>query len=186
MEQQLEIINLEFGLSQLSGNRSLLIKLFGKFSMEYQGLPEKLVEMNAQENMSAYKQAVHTIKGVSGNLGLNALHQAAKGLESAVISGENIDSSYQHFNAILAETLAQIKLLSAEPESETNETQSQSSGKNGLNELIGMLKRNQFIPPDELAELLTQCDVSESIKQDLSSAISDLDYPLALSLLAQD
>lgn len=183
MSQKQEFIDLTFGLSQLSGNHSLLVKLLGKFSMEYQDLPEKLIEMNSQENMVAYKQAVHTIKGVSGNLGLNALHHAAKALEADIISGTDHHANFLQFKSVLIETLSQIKALSAESEGTKEEDQPKDVANDGIEKLKGALERNQFIPPDELTSILSGCHFSDPLKEEISSAISDLDYPLALQLI---
>ncbi|WJG08318.1 Hpt domain-containing protein [Aliiglaciecola sp. LCG003] len=178
MNQQNEIIDLNFGLSQLSGNRALLIKLLGKFKIEYTELLDKLSEFQQQQDLEAYKHTIHTVKGVAGNLGLNALHSAAKPLESQVNSGSDFSAEFAEFSAILQQTLIQIAEL--EDEHEKPQTPSDDSG---IQQLINILNKNEFVPPEQLKQLLDGSNLSAQAKQQITEAVGDLDYPLALQLL---
>lgn len=184
MTEQSNIIDLQFGLNQLSGNRPLLIKLLGKFTAEYHDLSQRLASMHADHETDGYRQLVHTVKGVSGNLGLNGLHIAAKKLEKSVLEGNDISTDVLEFNSALDQTFAQIEVLASqgsEPILEDSETLPVE--KNTLSELSEILKRNEFLAPDKIAELLADTRLTDTQKTALSDAIGDLDYPEALRLI---
>ena len=42
MDQSATVLDIEFGMSQLSGNKTLLLTLLNKFSDEYRGLDDDL------------------------------------------------------------------------------------------------------------------------------------------------
>lgn len=180
-----EIINLKFGLSQLSGNHSLLVKLLGKFKAEYEDLPERLTVMRSNQDISGYRAAVHTVKGVSGNLGLNALHEVSKRLEISVLNELDISQDFREFKSVLEETFQQIQSLSSEPELELEDQgqASQNPAQDAKAQLADTLKRNEFLPPERLSALLETCNIPASQRQQTENAISDLDYAEALRLI---
>ncbi|GAA0857641.1 Hpt domain-containing protein [Aliiglaciecola litoralis] len=183
MVNQAEIIDLKFALSQLSGNHALLIKLLGKFSTEYIDLPERLTNMQANGDARSYQSIVHTIKGVSGNLGLNALHDKAKKLESSLLSEQDTTADFIEFKAVLEQTLQQIQDLSAETTKVATEAPPQSPAQVAQKQLYDTLQRNEFLPPEKLDALLGECQFPILKQRQLENAISDLDYPEALHIL---
>ena len=97
MDQSATVLDIEFGMSQLSGNKTLLLTLLNKFSDEYRGLDDDLQSfMKTSEFDKAYS-LVHTLKGVTGNLGLFALHNASKAVESSVRNEKTLPSGYPEF-----------------------------------------------------------------------------------------
>jgi len=84
MDTSESVLDLKFGLSQLSGNKTLLLTLLNKFSDEYRSLDDDLQAFMRNEQFDDAYSLIHTLKGVTGNLGLFALHQRSKYIESAV------------------------------------------------------------------------------------------------------
>ena len=82
MNQSTTVLDIDFGMSQLSGNRELLFKLLRKFANEYRTLDADLQALVAKHAFNDAYSLVHTLKGVTGNLGLFALHEASKPIES--------------------------------------------------------------------------------------------------------
>lgn len=184
MTEQSNIIDLKFGLNQLSGNRALLIELLGKFTAEYRDLSQRLANVQADGDTSEYRQLVHTVKGVSGNLGLNGLHVAAKTLEKSVLEGHDITTEVLGFNRVLEQTFAEIEILASEgSDTKTKAAETLPSEQYALGELSTILNRNEFLAPDKITELLASTAFTDSQKTALSDAISDLDYPEALKLI---
>ena len=83
MDQSATVLDIEFGMSQLSGNKTLLLTLLNKFSDEYRGLDDDLQSfMKTSEFDKAYS-LVHTLKGVTGNLGFSHCTMLAKPWKAA-------------------------------------------------------------------------------------------------------
>ena len=186
MNDEETIIDLKFGLSQLSGNQDLLVKLLTKFHAQYADLPETLDTLIDDGEVSKVVDIIHTVKGVSGNLGLNALHLAARYLESMLSNKSDKNAqivslerrtALAEFTSVLTKTSAEIALLSQQ------NSPIKTVQKNNLNELKDLLLRNEYIPQDKLNHYLGQSNLDESQKNHISQAIEELDYPKALTLL---
>ncbi|GAA6185215.1 hypothetical protein NBRC116595_24630 [Aliiglaciecola sp. NS0011-25] len=182
MNKEEQIIDLNFAVSQLSGNQSLLIKLLLKFNDQYQNLGQELVVLKEKNDLKAYKEVIHTVKGVSGNLGLNALHFASKKLETSVINQNDFTELEENFVNQLNATVNKINSL-ANDENASADTGAEQADKSSQSILIEMLENNEFITPDKLNSLLADCAISEMEKQALHNAIGDLDYEEALSVI---
>lgn len=183
MQQELPIIDMEFGTTQLSGNRSLFIKLLKKFKDEYADIRERIAACIEQTDQAELKLIVHTIKGVSGNLGLKVLHQAARTFESDIIEHAQTDAhASELFILAVEQSFNEIELLDTEqpdePQSAPKSIQLKSP-----ETLIKKLERNEYIPPDELSTILASLDAPQESLETVQEAINDLDYPLAISVL---
>ena len=114
MNNTTSVIDLAFGVSQLSGNRSLYVSLLQKFAAEYQDLPVRLDHALAENRWHDVRTLVHTIKGVAGNLGCNALHEEARTYENAIRDSHTVPVTHHTFIDTLAETLGAIEKLADE------------------------------------------------------------------------
>ncbi|WP_158770665.1 Hpt domain-containing protein [Paraglaciecola sp. L1A13] len=186
MNQDPVIFDKDFALRQFSGNESLLVKMLGKFAEQYTDVEQSLVSDIRLQNLDAVRQQVHTIKGVSGNLGMNALHQASRDFEAYIKSEspENIDSTT--YLAVLMQTLATVNQYTQSTISNNNVVSSSATEKSnpkGKQELLTALKRNEFITPNKLEQYIRDCALDSATEASLLSAIDDLDYPAAIALL---
>lgn len=169
-------IDLDFGLSQLSGNRDLLIKMFDRFCSDYAPFAGELQALADSGSTQELRMKVHTIKGVAGNLGFRALHTASKTLENEIKQPNGqLQTLLQQFIVTLNETVAEIDRIKSGADAPANN--------DGLNELKRLLEENEFISSDRLNELLSGSDLPEQSKMQISQSINDLDYPAALALL---
>lgn len=183
MQQELPIIDMEFGTTQLSGNRSLFIKLLKKFKDEYAGIRGRITACIEQADQTELKLIVHTIKGVSGNLGLKVLHQASRTFESEIIEDAQTDAhASELFILAVEQSFNEIDALDTEqpdePQSALKSVQLKSP-----DTLIKTLERNEYIPPDELSTILASIDAPKQSLEKVQEAINDLDYPSAISVL---
>lgn len=180
MYQDKSLLDLEFGLSQLSGNRELLVDLLSKFEAEYRDAHQKLFTMLQNSEQSAAKIMVHTIKGVAVNLGMNALHLICKDLEQSILA-DSVDASQQdEFARILSRTFETIRTLS----SNNTEALADSMPAEDLKtDLSDALQKNQYIPADKLDSMLVGIQLDADSKSKVSEAINDLDYAAALNIL---
>lgn len=182
-------VDLEFGLKQLSGNKTLLLRMLNKFKDEYTHVMDKLeAHLNDGEIVEAHR-VIHTIKGVAGNLGLSALHQVSREYEAFLKSNQpDMDTAKREFNQILQATLADIDKI--EPDEEIKPTTAAASpapsamgSMGGKEELMASLKRNEFISPGKLDLMLQQLNLDPSTTLVLKQHINDLEYPEAISML---
>lgn len=183
MQSDLPVIDMEFGTTQLSGNRNLFIKLLKKFQAEYSDASSRINACIDANELHDLKLVIHTIKGVSGNLGLKALHQACRSFETDIIENNISDNRTLDFLFALNQCFEQIDSVAVEPEPETVEDV-QTIDTNAKATLISTLERNEYIPPTELSKVLSSIAGSKQSLEDIYNAINDLDYPTAISLLS--
>ena len=178
-------IDFEFGLSQLSGNEALLIKLLSKIRVEYADCEARLQAMFANEQWEDAKVLVHTLKGVSGNLGCVALHQATKIVDNELKHDTGIPSSINRLYTTLNETLNKIAEVEQTGSiASTNQSVPTECGAEAAkNDLVSLLNDNAFIAPDVFSEKLSALELEDSKKTALEQYINTLDYQRALELL---
>jgi len=85
----IEGINTESGLANVAGNTNLYLELLNKFLHKHENFVD---EVTAQFNRGAKEEAMrsmHTLKGLSGNLGMSALHETCKKTEQTLKAGGN-------------------------------------------------------------------------------------------------
>jgi len=190
-----ELFNQDFALRQFSGNRTLLVSMLNKFIAQYANYQEKLDELMAQQAQDDLVRYVHTIKGISGNLGLESLYQASRSFETA-LSQEQVASEKHIFTSSLAVTLQHIQAfvdaaaLDSPPTSApavSNSESVPSSNNEGImlakQQLTSALSQQQFISSSKLLDFLQRINLSPSDSEAVQKAINELDYATAIRYL---
>jgi HPt (histidine-containing phosphotransfer) domain-containing protein len=118
------------------------VKILDKFINQYQHSGTLITEQLQQEDLQAAKAHLHTLKGVSGNLGMKALQQACKELEESLVN-KKTENTLENFLQVLKQTLALIQSFSAENGVEVPPEITPQKDKKAL--LIAALNRNEFI-----------------------------------------
>lgn len=176
----LSIFDVQFATNQFSGNQLLLVKILKKFIQQYLHFDALLAEHLEQEDLTAFKLQIHTIKGVCGNLGMKALHQASKELEVKLEDQFN-EHTLEDFLKVFKQTLSLVQNYSAENGSEENPhvTPPQDDKK----ALIAALKGHEFISEDKMQSYSQSLDLTSEKLNELKQAIENLDYAIAIKLL---
>ena len=169
-----------FAINQFSGDKSLLVKILDKFIKQYQHSGTLITEQLQQEDLQAAKAQLHTLKGVSGNLGMKALQQACKELEEILVN-KKTENTLENFLQVLKQTLALIQSFSAENGVEVPPEITPQKDKKAL--LIAALNRNEFISESKIESYGQSLDLSTEKLNDLKQAIDNLDYSNAIALL---
>ncbi|GEM_PF-1334208 len=181
-------VNANYALSQVSGNQSLITRLQQKFIKDFRASDHLMQNLFVQGELEQIQKLAHSIKGVSGNLGLEKLHLTCKLLETNIALNDREATDYwiNQFSWILGETLKQIEQIiegsvpedTAEPE--INIEQLISS----LLQIKNSLENDEFIDPDKLTELkqLTKLDAQKEYKQLLEN-IDHYDHDSAIDLI---
>jgi len=91
-----ENIDTDLGLTHMGQNKKLYLKILQKFYDDYQDL--KLEDLKEQE----FQRTIHTLKGLSANIGATTLHEISKDLEKTN-NKELLENFYKELNATIRE-----------------------------------------------------------------------------------
>lgn len=185
------LVDMDFALSQLSGNSSLLSKMLTRFVDEFHSIPVKVINAIELNNLQDAKTYVHTAKGMSGNLGLIALYECSKELDQQIRDDEIDTNLVQVFASIMEETCNFI----VKQNFDTNETRTfaspialdecnkeQNVGRE-KNTLLNKLKHNEFIDDDTLFTLISALSLNEKQKHTLKELVEELQYTEAIEMV---
>jgi HPt (histidine-containing phosphotransfer) domain-containing protein len=177
---EVRIFDAQFAINQFSGNKSLLVQILQKFIQQYQYFDTLFSELLQQEDLRSAKQQLHTLKGVSGNLGMKTLHQACKDLEEELANQET-ENGLKEFLQVFKQTLTLIQDFSSKNGTQETPETAPQQGKRA--ELIAVLKRNEFISESKIQGYGQSLDLSSEELNKLKRAIDNLDYITAIALL---
>ena len=151
MQEEHLVIDFDFGLRQLNGNRSLLYRLLRKFATEYRSLETTLQTLLAEQAISDAENLVHTLKGVSGNLGCTAVYQTSRLVNEELKLGKPEPSSLKDLAERLAETIRIIDALPDDEKQKSSVSEPSSDGKQETYEALSQaLKHHEYINDDKL------------------------------------
>lgn len=180
---KMEIFNSEFGLNQLNQNHELLCRLLTKFIDDYQSAQSKLLDMLEQRQWDSAVLLIHTIKGISGNLGLEALYDASKALEEAAKAQTLTEQQLKDLGNLIAQTIKEVNHFINTEVAPQTVYELNANKADTVASLISVLEKNQFVPSDKLASYMQNIDISQSEKDDLLVYIQQLNYEDALDIL---
>ncbi|MCB4437402.1 Hpt domain-containing protein [Alteromonas sp. McT4-15] len=187
MEQSTTVIDIDFGMSQLSGNEKLLFTLLGKFTDEYQSTDTELQALVEKGEFDEAYSLVHTLKGVTGNLGLFALHNASKPVESSIRNDKRIPDDFDQFANCLHETITAVKVLTAAPSEQastgSNTENESAAAQQAKKQLLAALKASEFISQDRLDTWLDTIGFDNAKRTAIVDAVDELDYEQAIEKL---
>ncbi|MDX9708890.1 MAG: transporter substrate-binding domain-containing protein [Trichloromonas sp.] len=108
-------INTAAGLRCVAGNRSLYRSLLRDFYRDNRETMRDIRESLAAGERERAQRLAHTLKGVAGNIGAQAVRETARKLELAVIGGKNgIETALTETQEALALVLAELAELPEE------------------------------------------------------------------------
>ena len=92
-----DIIDAEEGLSRVGGNPKLYVKLLKKFCKDHAQDLELIHQCRANDSRKKAQRLLHTLKGVAGTIGANALEERADALEQKLCDGNSSDLEFEVF-----------------------------------------------------------------------------------------
>ena len=116
----IEGIDMEAGLRRVAGNRPLYVDLLRRFADGQKPTPAKISEALTRGDLETAERLAHTVKGISGNLGVLEVQAAAGDLEHRIHGAEphnDVEASLHRLSASLETTTALI--LRSFPATET-------------------------------------------------------------------
>ncbi|QJR79922.1 Hpt domain-containing protein [Alteromonas pelagimontana] len=178
------LVDLDFGLSQLGGNKSLLLTLLQKFAREYEQTPAKLEACFTQQDWQQARRYIHTLKGVSGNMGCTSLHNCCLELENA-LENNSVSAPYNNFLAVLQQTFTVINKLSADIPAAAPPPEKVAFDPDARIALMEALKRGQFVSQQQLTDWLAASINDSDKRQAVKDAVNEFDYQTAIALLQE-
>lgn len=185
MSNTQNLVDIEFALSQLSGNSTLLSKMLIKFSDEFSSVPDKVKLALGQNDLKEAKLQVHTTKGLSGNLGLMALYECSKTLDQQIREGVVDESEMEAFASIMEDTCEFLSTVNLEVNTAQSFSQTQPSVNNQKSIFLDRLHHNEFIDDDTLYTYVNALSLSEEQKKTLKDLVEELEYTKAIDLINQ-
>jgi HPt (histidine-containing phosphotransfer) domain-containing protein len=184
MQKPAPLIDYEFAVKQFSGNSALLLKMFGKFNEQYQSVGQLLEQLLVSQDMTSLKLQVHTIKGVSGNLGMQSLHLASREYEASLDKNTDL-SVLQAYILVIQQTLDEVKqaIMQGLPSNSSENVKLEKKPTESKQLLLDALNRNEFITQSKLTSLLNDLSFNDEQQAALKTAIAEFDYDSAKRIL---
>lgn len=111
-----QYIDLDGALARVRGNKKLFRRMLELFfeSDEFAKFDQSL----SSDKISESAEIAHAIKGMTGNLSMNALFEASTKLMNELRAGEKNQASIDEYQRAYQNTLAAAKALAAELDAE--------------------------------------------------------------------
>jgi HPt (histidine-containing phosphotransfer) domain-containing protein len=178
------------GLARLNGNHAAYRQLLLKFAHNHARTGDEIRAALQSGDMECAARLAHTLKGVSGNVGANALHQAVRELEAALKEHQSEPTGLlETCDRLLQQVVTAIVVLEPVPAPPLAEMVAVDRA--ALTPLIArlraLLQEDDMDAVPVVAELLAQVKGTELEQplQAMAAALSQYDYQQALGLLGK-
>lgn len=130
-------INIELGLKRTGGHWPLYLQLLNRFHDSYREHPQLIFDMAQQGRFEELTSLIHTLKGVSGNLGAQRLNQLCQTSEEKLIvhKVKNLES-WQPLLKHLTQVNQQINNLLEQFQPQNTTANSQPSHPEEIHEIV--------------------------------------------------
>ncbi len=171
---------------RLGGDRHLAIRLMRNCVSTYDGFANQLSGLIRQGLYSEAAQAVHTVRGVFGNLGISHIHASSLALENTLKQGHPPDAAaLSQFIADVSAILSALALPVQAPDDPVGDPVEEIS--HILKKIRPFLENGEIIPDDLLAALLRyrHDHPTDSQLVALTECIDRFDHAGALTVLSR-
>ncbi|EXJ13478.1 transporter substrate-binding domain-containing protein [Imhoffiella purpurea] len=171
-------IDLRWGLERVGGNRPLFRKLLVDFVVNHGDASSELRRQLRDGDLEEARRLVHTLQGVTGNIGAREVQEAAADLERGLMDGRIHAGSELPEAFVEAFTILVTGLASLEGGEIRRETVTQAPRSATPEQLDGLLRR--------LERLLEEGDPqAKDLISELEAALSDSGHPESLRRLGE-
>jgi PAS domain S-box-containing protein len=155
-----ENIDVKWGLERTGGNSKLFSKLLNEFHQDHHNDIQLLQQAFDKNQSEVAKRIIHTVKGVSGNIGACKLHRQSAKLELAIESEQDYSEELALFTQAFSDLMLELVQLDNQQQAIQTNTAKLSN-----QQLIKQLKK--------LYQLLSEgdtdaVDILSTIKDNLS------------------
>lgn len=167
-------------LNRLAGNQTLYLRLLRQFQRDYQTFGSQLRLALTQATATEVRRLVHTLKGAAGNLGMQALFQAAAHLETLLPDAPELGVGLDYLEREWATVMVALEELP--PEIVNAEVAAATIDRDTAYQQLQMALEHFDPAAEELLEPLL-AHWSQAQLQPLQQAIAGFDFEQALTLL---
>lgn len=182
-------LDVDSTIDRLGIDKGLFLGLLRTYQSKFGNAGAHLDSLVAAGDINVIRDYVHTVKGVSGNIGAVPLFDAASKLEADLKAEKSVDSSLiQAFATANTGTLKAISIALKESETDAETSQSPDvAGQVNLNafqkaydNLLAALVQKKFSARELAVDVSTSLNGSHCAEfDDLMNAIENLDFPTA-------
>jgi HPt (histidine-containing phosphotransfer) domain-containing protein len=187
--EKLSGIDIEAGLTRLSGNRTLFKKLLIEFGDRYTHTGEKIRQAMETGDLESARRIVHTIKGMAGNLAAESVFEAAGKLEKAIRDKHTdiYDRCLTYFEGELRRVRRAVLELKSEKSIIMDNITDPGQAQNLLVKLMALLEGDDLETEDCFNELKKIMDKKRFGKQmdAIEAFISEFDFDRAKAPLLE-
>ena len=165
-------LSIENGLERLNGNVDFYIKLLEKFQNAY--TPSDIDTLKIwlrNEEMSEAARWVHTIKGVSGNIGALDLQKISMALETSINENDHqLKDHLESFSKVFLNLLNELKKQDFSSQKQTTEKKATidiETLKGKLEELSDAIKKRKPKPCKQIMQDINEFELPEKFSSDI-------------------
>lgn len=180
-----EGVNIEEGLKRVGGNKKLYKSLLDKFYNGNLEFKNNLLSALKKVDEELSERIVHTLKGVSGNLGMNNLHLLSKNLESKIkedikqVSEDEVDKVALELNLMLERIKNSFK-------NDSIKEDGKEVALDDVREKLADLKQKLEDYDSEAGNIISEIGTIKGYEiesKELSNAVRDYDFDKAVEIL---
>ena len=140
-------IDVPAAVKRLSGNETLFARLFHDFCRDYRTIADEIGTAMAAGDSDRAKRLAHTLKGVSGNLSANRVHQAARVLERAIgrVDERRLATLLSGLSEAVRATIEAGGVITEGAGVEAKEDDSGSAGEDGRSLMVLLQKLHSLV-----------------------------------------
>ena len=177
-------LNIESALARMNNKKKLYLSILEKFYNNNQNIIAEIKITLEKEDYETAKRLIHTLKGVSGNIGADSLHESTKLVEASIHEKDSgkIEKGLNKLDAELKELFGNISVnldFSKKPES-------QELNIEFVNEIIPNLKQllEEKKPKAKvLVKELEEAGLSGDLFDEMNTKLNKYDFKNAIVLL---
>ncbi len=180
-------VDMQLGLARVGGKVKVYRKILQQFASSQADATARIRNaLESGDRVSAEREA-HTLKGVAGNIGADAVQAASKRLETAIQQGTNTDDLIESLERTLEDLLESLTSLAASPD-EVSVTPSNSDPSTllpQLNRLQALLEDFDSEAGDLVSEIKAQTAHTPYAQplREIETFVDDFEFDEALALL---
>ena len=173
------------GLSRVNNNTTIYCDLLIKFAKKNKGIIDDIKDEIQKQNHEIVKRQLHSIKGVTGNIGANKIFEKIKVVENEFLK-EIPPNAEEHIDSLTP--LLEVVISSIE-DSEIRQDQTENNDFSLSSEVIEKINQSIKLLEDSDTEgikILSELNISGSYSKsysEIEEALDDYDFDLAVELL---
>lgn len=184
-------LNIRKGIKQVGGNEVLYQKLLKDFFNNHGQLGKQIMEHIKNHDLKSAALEIHTIKGVSGNIGANRLHESTSLINNLLENENTIDPEV--LNELdsacneLCGNLEKLFLQECQSQAEVADEATEKITDQDMKKLLSALANGDTQALKQVEELSSALKIYLGIEtfEKLTEALQDFDFDQAESLIKE-